>query len=198
MSNYNQQQSFAKHQSPSTNGVNVSSPSTKLQMSSNTRTPQSVQSKKNFLVGSDKDAEKGSITSNQFIPQSKQNPEWVPEATFNASNYQQKGQDASLSSIAKKHAVDYIESNFDITGFPMSHGPISGSDYSSHLIQTYLHGTLERKHTVYGTSSCCDVMISQNNLDCLIDKGFEAGKCVLVLIATANDTAAALELLYEN
>ena len=198
MSNYNQQkQSFAKHQSPSTNGVNVSSPSTKLQMSSNTRTPQSVQSTKKFLVGSVKKANKGSITFNQFIPQSKQNPEWVPEATFNASNYQQKGQDASLSSNAKKHAVHYIETNFDITGFP-SHGPISGSDYSSHLIQTYLHGKLERKHTVYGTSSCCDVMISQNNLDCLIDHGFDAGKCVLVLIATANNTAAALELLYEN
>ena len=195
---YSQQQAFAKHQSPSTNGVNVSSPSTKLQMSSNTRTPQSVQSKKNILVGSDKTSNKGSITCNQFIPQSKQNPEWVPEATFNASNYQQKGQDASLSSNAKKHAVHYIEKNFDITGFPMSHGPISGSDYSSHLIQTYLHGTLERKHTVYGTSSCCDVMISQNNLDCLIDHGFDAGKCVLVLIATANNTAAALELLYEN
>ena len=120
MSNYNQQQSFAKHQSPSTNGVNVSSPSTKLQMSSNTRTPQSVQSKKIFLVGSDKNADKGSITCNQFIPQSKQNPEWVPEATFNASNYQQKGQDASLSSNAKKHAVNYIESNFDITGFPIA------------------------------------------------------------------------------
>ena len=197
MSNYNQQkQSFAKHQSPSTNGVNVSSPSTKLPMSSNTRTPQSVQSKKK-LVGSDK-ANKCSITSNQFIPQSKQNPEWVPEATFNASNYQQKGQDASLSSIAKKHAVDYIESNFDITGFPMSHGPISGSDYSSHLIQTYLHGKLERKHTVYGTSSCCDVMISQKNLDCLTNEGFDACKCLLILIATANNTAAALELLYEN
>ena len=197
MSNYNQQQLFAKHQSLSTNGVNVSSPSTKLQMSSNTRTPQSVQSKKNILVGSDK-MNKGSITCNQFIPASKQNSQWVPEATFKASNYQQKGQDASLSSNAKKHAVNYIENNFDISGFPFSHGPISGSDYSSHLIQTYLHGRLERKHTVYGTSSCCDVMISQNNLDCLIDHGFDAGKCVLVLIATANNTAAALELLYEN
>jgi len=131
-----------------------------------------------------------------------------PTFIFEHVGYTEKGKALQLASgtvrtlaikknannTPKENATLYVEKRYEIPSDferPIRFGPVSGSNYSSRVIQGYIHDQLERK-----SNAPKDKQVA--NVQALTDQGFEENICIKLLLACENNVDDALELLYEN